>query len=128
MKTINEKVFELYWSWYEEYTPYLFYHENKTKDEFESDVKQLLRLGTDAITDKNKGMYIGAKECIDFISDKIEQLGYQRIEPIAWGFFGGSILDGSDGESRAWSDLIGEEQMEKIISHNRNITTETLPF
>lgn len=115
---IENKIFELYWSWYEEYSPYLLFHENKTKEEFEQDVKKYLIKYGDEYLEKEDG-WIGASDWIQFIYDKLPELGYIKINPIATGFFGAYIIDGDNEEDIKWKEIVGEELYQKAVRKNK---------
>ena len=55
----SQKFFQLYWSWYDDYYHYLFYHPNKTVKEFEKDVKK-------HIDDISKKYILTAEGTIDY--------------------------------------------------------------
>lgn len=113
------KLFELYWIWYEEHSYWLFTHPNKTKKQFEADVKMLLReYGNDYL--KEEDSWAGARGWIELIAEKLPVIGYTKIEPESTGFFGGYILR-KDDDGKEWEKIVGKELMEKAIKHNKKV-------
>jgi len=115
-----DQIFELSWSWYEEYCPYLFYHEKKTLRQFERDVKYLLRkYGNQYI--KQEKSWISAHGWIEFVCIKLTELGYVPIRPNRFNIFGASIIDNKkDDDDKAFGKLIGSELLAKAIKCNKS--------
>lgn len=125
---IENKIFELYWSWYEDYEPYLFFHENKTEAQFRNDVKKMLRKYGEEYLETTDG-WAGASRWIEFIVPKMEELGYVSIKTISYGAFGSYIID-YKGKSRdtektednkRWESIVGKRLLQKAIKHNEKI-------
>ena len=85
------KLFELGWGWYEDWSYHLFIHFGKTQDDFKQDVKSLLvKYGQDYLASEQS--WAGANGWVDFIAEKMPELGYQPIQPIRESFFGLTLL------------------------------------
>jgi hypothetical protein len=122
-KQINN-LFELSWSWYEDYQTYLFYHQNKTEGEFKNDIRFLLRkYGKDYIESEKPSSWVMAPEWIEFISKKMPELGYVPAKIINENFWGAYIIDGDldDFEEKNWKEAVGEELYKEAVDHNRSI-------
>jgi len=117
--------FELSWSWYEDYQPYIFYHKNKTKKDFNKDVKNLFRKYGDEYIESEES-WIGAPVWVGFIADKLPELGYKRVNQQIPGFnvFGAYIIDGDDSEDEEFSKIIGKRLYKKVIKRNKERNKE----
>ena len=116
----NERVFELAWTWHEDYTPYLFYHPTKTKDEFNSDVKlMLIKYGNEYIASETS--WVGASRWIEYVANKMPELGYKQINPKAFHFFGAYIIKGDDDDDKEWCKIVGKKLLNKAIKHNKTL-------
>lgn len=114
-------LFGLRWSWYEDQICHLFIHFGKTQDQFKEDVKLLLiKYGKDYL--KSETGWAGASGWVDFIADKMPELGYQPIKPISESFFGAYIIEGDDDEQ--WGEVVGEELLQEAILHNNKVREE----
>ncbi len=112
--------FELCWAWYDSFQYHTYIHLNKTETEFKEDVQLLLKkYGKDYI-DNQRG-YVGASSWIDFISDKMYELGYEKITPIRESFFGAYIIEGTDEDDIHFGDIVGQELLHEAIEHNNNV-------
>ena len=117
------KIFELAWTWYEDYRPFLFSHETKTKEDFEADVKSLMiKYGDEYI--KQETSWVGASDWIEYISTKMSELGYETVTPERFSIFGAFIVDGNADDDIEFGKIIGEELFEKAIEHNKNLRKE----
>lgn len=117
----KSQVFDLGWSWHEDWSSYLFIHINKTKDQFKEDVKSLLiKYGKDYIKSEEEH-WTGAHSWIEFISNKMEELGYEKVIPIRESFFGGYILEENDEESEKWGEIVGKDLLKEAIDHNKKV-------
>ena len=117
----KNKIFNLKWCWYEEQADYLFFHENKTEKQFKEDVIFLLRRYGEDYINKEKG-WCSAMSWIDFISEKLETIGYIKVEPITWSYFGGYILD--EGEDDEWREIVGDRLFNLAIEKNKDSERE----
>lgn len=115
------KYFEFSWSYYEDSSSYLFYHESKTIKEFEADCKFLMiKYGNDYI--EQEQYLTQAPRWIDFIIDKFSELGYERIIPVAFNIFGSYIIDDDREDGKcALKQVVGKELFDKAVNHNKKI-------
>ena len=117
----NNQLFELSWSWYEDYSYYLFTHSNKTQEQFRKDVKTLLRKYGDAYLKQEKS-WAGANDWIRYISGKMPELGYVPVSPVVKGFFGAYIIDGGKSdEDKEWGKIVGKDLLNKAVEHNKKL-------
>jgi hypothetical protein len=115
-------IFELAWTWYEDYMPYLFSHETKIKEEFENDVKFLLRKYGKEYIEQQQTSWVGASSWIEFIVKKFSELGYVRIRPEAMTIFGAYIIERPDAEDdKDFGEIVGEELFQQAIEHNKKL-------
>lgn len=117
----KQEFFELYWSWYEDYEPTVYYHPNKTPDQFDKDVKHMLFKYGQAYLDSEES-WAGCNGWIDFIRDKMPELGYRKISPHSFGYFGGYIL--KENEDDGFIEKVGLDLFNKAIDHNNKIEKE----
>ena len=113
-------LFELGWGWYEDWSYHLFVHFGKTQEQFKEDVKLLLvKYGKDYL--KSEISWAGANGWVDFIADKMPELGYQPIKPISESFFGAYIIEGNEEDDNRWGEVVGEELLQEAILHNNKV-------
>lgn len=116
--------FELAWTWYEDYQPYVFCHEFKTKKEFEKDVKFLFKKYGNDYLKQEKG-WASASDWMRFIADKFSELGYERIdtEYDAIKIFGSYIIEKEkhNDETKEFEKFIGPELIKKALAHNKKL-------
>ena len=119
-KNMKQKFFELYWCWYEDYSFYLFYHENKTEKEFQSDVKKLMKKYGDTYL-QEENSWAGASEWIRFVAPKMTELGYEEIKTVRFGLFGSYIIKEDDPSEDLVSltKLVGKKLVDKAFAHNK---------
>ena len=116
------KLFELGWGWYEDWSYHLFIHFGKTQDDFKQDVKSLLvKYGKDYLASEQN--WASVNGWVDFIAEKMPELGYQPIEPIRESFWDSYIIGNEDGD-KAWGEVVGEELLQEAITHNNKIREE----
>ena len=117
------KLFELGWGWYEDWSYHLFIHFGKTQEDFKQDVKSLLvKYGRDYLASEES--WACANGWVDFIAEKMPELGYQPIQPIRENFFGAYIIEGSEDDDKIWGEVVGEELLQEAIAHNNKIREE----
>lgn len=123
-KELTPRFFKLGWEWYEDWNYYFFVHFEKTQKQFKQDVKSLLiKYGEDYL--KNEKSWAGAMGWIEFIVDKMPELGYKLIKPISEVFFGAYIIENnSEEDNKNWSEIVGEELFQRAILHNKKIKKE----
>jgi hypothetical protein len=116
-------IFELKCCRYDDFEYYLFSHEDKTNNQFEIDVSVLMRkYGKEYIEQETR--WVELHSWIEYIIDKMEELGYKKIIPISVSFgdpglFGESTYEWeSDTEFRKY---IGEELYELASFKNRKL-------
>ena len=110
-------IFELSWSWYEDYSHWLFEHPTKTQRDFEKDCQKALREFGDEYLQSEKS-WASAMNWIEFITSKLPVYGYKAIKTKEWGFWGGYILEDDDKD---WAKLVGKELFEKALKHNNKL-------
>ena len=116
-------LFELGWGWYEDWIYHLFIHFGKTEEDFKQDIKSLLvKYGKDYLASEKS--WVGANGWIDFIAEKMPELGYQPVQPIRENFFGAYIIEGNDDDDKRWGDVVGEELLQEAILHNNKVREE----
>ena len=120
----------MYWDWYEDYQPHLYYHKNKTKKEFKADVKLLLKkYGKEYL--EQESSWANIPGWIDYIDNKLPELGYEQVKEVMVGFFGGYILgdDYSDfeepgDEDVSWGKIVGKRLLKQAMEHNKKFNKE----
>ena len=126
-------IFELSWSWYEDYVPYLFEHPTKTHEEFIADVKALLKKYGPAYLAKSEEdkHFIGAQEWIKFTVPLFEELGYKAVLPKRFDIFGTSAPigvgygdDSLDDDELEFGKIVGMELLEKAVAANKRIDAQ----
>ena len=111
------QLFELNWQSRDSSISFLFIHTNKTNVQFKKDVKSLLvKYGKDYLESEN--YYAGAGSWIEFIADKMSELGYQSIEPIKETFVGSKIIT---YPTSTWGKVVGQDLLQQAIEHNSKL-------
>ena len=120
------KLYNLSWSWHEDYCPHNFLHkEDKTQEQFESDVKSLCIKYGDEYINKDTGHWLGACDLLEFIVTKLPELGYEQFETVNVNAFGAFIIEDEGGEDKEFADkFLNEELFNKIIAANNKIRKE----
>jgi len=70
---------------------------------------------------------IGALDWIDFISTKVPELGYEKIEPVIYGHFGSYAIGdyfSKKEEDENFKQIIGEKLFQKTIQKNKILKQE----
>jgi hypothetical protein len=119
-------IFELSWVWHEDYVPYLFSHDSKTKNDFESDVKNLFKKYGQAYIDQETS-WVGASRWVEFIAKKLPELGYTRIIPEAVSVFGAYIIQCRERDEDDFAfgeEFIGKGLLKKAVAHNKKLEQE----
>jgi hypothetical protein len=117
---LPQMLFELGWVCHEDWSYHLFIHFGKTQEQFKEDVKLLLvKYGKDYL--KSETSWAGANRWVDFIADKMPELGYRPIKPISESFFGAYIIKGNDEDDKRWGEVVGEELLQEAILHNNKV-------
>jgi hypothetical protein len=122
-------IFELAWNWHEDYVPYLFSHDSKTKEEFNSDVKALLKKYGNEYIDQETS-WVGAPGWIEHVVKKLPELGYIRIIPEQFSVFGAYIIECKehDEDDFAFGDIVGEDLLKKAVEHNKKMEQEHVNY
>jgi len=117
-------IFQLRWVDYDESTFWLLSHNYKIQDDFNTDVEFLLKkYGEEYITHEKS--WTGACHWMEYIVPKLEELGYEKVEPIKWSFSGASII-GYNEESITeddfnWSEIVGKDLLYLAAKHNKDL-------
>ena len=118
------KIYELYWSWYEDYIHFTFCHpENKSEEEFKADVDSLMiKYGEDYL--ESEESWAGANGWVEYIVPKMKELGYETPTQTTYGFWGAYIIESKADDDKKFGDVVGKELLEKAIKHNKKIKEE----
>ena len=119
------KIYNLSWSWHEDYCPHNFFHaEDKSQSDFEDDVKSLFEKYLDGYIENNEH-WIGASDMFDFIATKLPELGYEKFEHIDVNAFGAYIIEDKDGDDKEFADkFLTNDHFEKILAKNKQLREE----
>lgn len=101
-------------------TNYLFRHENKTIDEFKSDVNSLLIKYGEEYLASDKETWADVGYWIRFIVPKMSELGYERVITESYIFSGFDIIR-KDNDVNDFVKVIGEELANKAYAHNDSV-------
>lgn len=120
-----DKLYEIAWTWHEDYSPALFVGEAKTPEQWEADCKRAICAASDkylSMVEEN-GHWAQAPDWIIAAHEELEKMGYRRVSPISFEFFGGYILeDGEfDDDDREWREIVGEKDYRRAIEHNKAV-------
>lgn len=124
---LEGKIFELAWRWFDSQISFLLYHPNKTKKEFRSDVEKLLKQHCNEYLEQEE-YWASISNWLSFIVPKLITLGYEKLSPTEWSFWGCSIIehyeDEPDESDLKWCKLVGKQCYEKVVRHNITIRKE----
>lgn len=109
------KIFELSWGWYEENSSVLFTHPDKTDEQFAEDVKSLYKKYGDEYLASIPELWAGVSGWSELVSEKMSELGYERVRPTVYVVWGSDIIGVGDEQLKA---TIGEELFNKAKEHN----------
>lgn len=131
------KVFELSWSWYEDYCPTLFYGQaDMTQAEWVAACRKAVRQAAVIQLDSpgqlmNDGTHykswLGMSEFIQGATTILEKMGFEKVEPIKANAFGGYIIKRSDMASNIDHDADGvrewltPELVERVCKWNEDV-------
>lgn len=118
-------IFEIYWSWYEEYTPYLFEGNHRSRRRWERDCKEAIRRCVKRYFREEKHNYM-VPSWIKYACQELENMGYKPVKPISWGYFGGYILKENDRDSLGWKRIVGKSVFEVAVRKNKKIEERML--
>lgn len=118
-------VYDMSWTWYEDWNLQEFVHkEKKTSDEFEQDVRTVMKSHIDDYLKQEKG-WAGMSDFISYIGRHMGELGYSPLKKQGYfGFFGAYIVKDEDrrsDDSNKVEELIGKENLEKMFKHNEKV-------
>lgn len=116
----NYKLFELKWVYYDECVYFLFIHENKTYEEFDKDICDMLIKYGDEYLAQESG-YASLPSWIEYIAPKMCELGYELVEPKSKSFWGGYIISEDEDENKELINTVGRNLYNKSIEHNSKI-------
>jgi hypothetical protein len=119
------KLFKLYWSWYEDHEYWLFSHMMKTEEQFDADIRMIIRkVGKNFIESSNS--YIGMNNWMEAVANELPSIGYEKVETIPWGIWGGYILKKNEEDtSEKIKNIIGDELFEMAIEKNKEIESRS---
>lgn len=116
------KLFELNYSWYEDYVPYLFFHTDKTKEQFIKDCITCLKNNADELFNDEDGGWIGTSEIVSVIADNLPKMGYiPAVNEGTYGLFGSNILRKEDRDFKGLKKVFGSGILNKIEAHNKEM-------
>ena len=81
-------IFEFYWSWYEDYTPYILEGPEKTKEEFETDCKKAMKESFEEYISSVDDRWAGLPDWMEKAVEKMTDYGYKKVKPLSFGYFG----------------------------------------
>ena len=108
-------IFELSWSWYEEYRPILFEGPDKTEDEWKYDCLAALRACFDEYMTSPQG-WASLPDWIEVAAVKLAEYGYRQFKPVKCGFWGCYLPKDRDDDAAEQPELA--EQIEKMRQYN----------
>lgn len=116
------KLFELNYSWYEDYRPYLFFHTDKTKEQFEQDCITCLKNNYKELFNDEDGGWIGTSEIVSVIADNLSKMGYiPAVKEGVYGLFGSNILRKEDRDFKELKKVFGSGIFNRIEAHNKEM-------
>ena len=123
-------IYEFFWSWYEDYVPHLLLHkENKTKQEFEKDCINALKIVGKEYIEKETS-WVGAHRWIkNAVEYMYKNMGYEKPNIINFGHFGSYIIEHNTEnklkeDDTEWKKLVGKDLFKKASEKNKKIDKE----
>jgi hypothetical protein len=116
----GSRIFRLSWSWYDECEQYLFTHLTKTREEFERDVKELMRLFGDEYLAREES-WASMSNWVSLVAEKLPGRGYIAVKPEECSISGGFIIRKKGKMERELVDLVGKELWDKAVRHNEAV-------
>jgi hypothetical protein len=101
----------------------LFVHSDKTKEQFEADVKDAYKKYGDEYLAQEEH-WAGASQWTDFVAGKLSDYGYVRVSPIQVSCFGAFIIKNEeydDDDRKFAEEFIGEVLLQKAVKHNEDL-------
>jgi hypothetical protein len=119
------QIFELSWSDYDCVVSYLFSHENKTIENFESDVKMLFKKYGNEYIAQETG-WVGAPGWVELVAKKLSEFGYILIKPLCVNICGAYIIECKNKQVDSddfnfGKEFIGERLLKKAVEHNKKL-------
>ena len=115
-------IFEFYWSWHEDYCPYLFEHTDKTEEEFNSDCIRAMTECFDKYMQEHDDWWASISDWVEYACTKLQDYGYTRVKPIRFGLFGGYIVSKEDKEEESLSCF--SKQIDIMTKYNDEFDKE----
>lgn len=117
------KVFDLGYSGRESWSSNLFFHDSKTREEFDADVRMLLRkYGEEYL--KQEESWVGGGSWIEYVVTKLPELGYREIDTIRVSFDECMIIKEDDADSD-FVQAIGPELFKAAVRQNEELEAKT---
>ena len=124
-----ENIYELYHSWYEDFSSFLFYFPVPlTQEEWTAKTQGLVDASVKKILEENEHGWIGWQDIVNNMVGLLEEQGFTRIKTIQSGFWGGNIIDDAEdavmrGDHFCEKELksISEPILTKLLAHNQKI-------
>jgi hypothetical protein len=114
------QVFNFLWQDSEEQDNHLFYHPDKTEEQFQEDCKKALVEVGDIYID-NEESWITLFDWVNIAAIKLEEYGYTRITPILFSLWGNYIIEEDRDEVDKLEEAVGNRLLQKAISRNTEI-------
>jgi hypothetical protein len=126
-------IFEFYWTWYEDYRPYILEGPKKTQEEFEADCKKAMKECFADYISNVGDTWAGLPDWIEVAVKKMEDYGYEISTITKFGYFGLYLpkTDRYCDENNKLSRIEYEkeypefqEEIKRIMKHNDAIDEE----
>lgn len=124
------RIFTLEYAYWEDYEYYQFQHDTKSKEDFKNDVDYLIKhYGEEYIEEECS--WVGIPGWIRYVSIKLPELGYNKVEADVVSFSGSGIIRGErdyndkngnpiiSQSDAMWKEYVGIELFSKAVSKNR---------
>lgn len=121
------KIFQLTWTWWEDYYHYLLIHPTKTKEEFEADCIRAYRESGEEYLDKceKELTWVGANEWVEYTYKKLLEYGYQEAEVANFGTWGDYIVDYEDEDTDSdFKKIVGKELYQRASAINKKVDAD----
>ena len=112
-------IFEISWRWYEDYNSTILEHDAKTQEQFVADCEVAIRaVGEEVIkVHEARENFIGAPEWIEEAVNELVRMGYKKINPIEYSFWGcylcPTMNEKLEEDDIAWRSIVGDKLFEK---------------
>jgi hypothetical protein len=119
------QLFELEWHTFDSNNSFLFIHPNKDQKQFKKDVRFMLKkYGEEYLNNCVEYQSPHVRDWIEFIVDKMPELGYQIVNPIKEKFQSMKIDKDNDryGDfNKKWGNVIGKKLLNLALQQNEKI-------